>query len=303
MTNTSSHVNTHGGRNKFEPVDSPFMPPPIPSWQSALRAVNTDPSLVEPSNHLNPNNSKYVFPEPGIFTGVTNEVRRAKYFTIWNHIKAICLFRVFGASSTAVPLSPQDWRDLLIGNLNGTFKGETNRERQQKIRGIFANCLEELSMDFESFTPLEIAPQPLVQSEAQKVLWELSELNFRFELLALDKRASAELGSKEAEDRQEMVVQCFANGGLIPELQDAMRGLASPAWRERLPFVLYLRTLMRDWKGNKPTPLLLPDLGVLDLYHEQDARALEDAVARFYTQSFFNHFGRAAVVPTRLSGL
>lgn len=276
------------------------MPPPIPSWQSALKAVNTNPSLLEPSNHSNPNNSKYVFPEPGIFTGVRNEVRCARYFTTWNHVKAICLFRAFAASSTAIPLTPQEWRDLLIGNLNGTFNGETNRERQQKIRGIFANCLAELSMDFESFTPIEITPQPLVQSEAQKVLWELSELNFRFELLALDKRASA-VNSNEALERQDMVVKCFASGGLIPELRDSTRGLASLTWQERLPFLLRLRALMRDWKGNKPTPLLLPDLDALDLYYEQDAGALEDAVARFYTQSFFNHFGRAAVIPTRLS--
>jgi len=35
-------------------------------------------------------------------------------------------------------------------------------------------------------------------------------------------------------------------------------------------------------------------------YNERDTGVLEDAVARFYTDSFFIYFGRAAVIPTRL---
>jgi hypothetical protein len=67
--------NTHGaGHNKFDPIDSPFMPLPIPSWQNALKAVDTDPSRLDPSNRSNPHNGKYIFPEPGIFAGVQNEL-------------------------------------------------------------------------------------------------------------------------------------------------------------------------------------------------------------------------------------
>lgn len=275
------------------------MPLAIPSWQNALKAVNTDPSLVDPQRNYC--DGKYIFPEPGIFAGVTNEVRLARYFFSWHHAKAICLYRVFNTAEPATPLSGQDWRDLLIGNLNGSLKGERNREAQRKIREIFANCLAELSLNFETFTPTDTTPPPIVEFEAQKVLWELSELNFRFELMALDKRASTIASNDEAKDRREMIAKCFPDGTLIPRLQDATQGLESLDWQERLPILLRLRALMRDWKGNKPTPLLLPDAEALDLYKEQDVLILEDAVARFYTQSFFNCFGRAAIIPTRLS--
>lgn len=57
---------------------------------------------------------------------------------------------------------------------------------------------------------------------------------------------------------------------------------------------------MRDWKGHKPTPILLPDLADVSMYREDDVRVIEDAVARFYTQSFFSFFGCAAVIPMRL---
>ena len=56
---------------------------------------------------------------------------------------------------------------------------------------------------------------------------------------------------------------------------------------------------MRDWDGLKPTPLLLPDQ-VSHTYTEADVQELEDHVARFYTQTFYRLFGRAAVVPMRL---
>ena len=55
---------------------------------------------------------------------------------------------------------------------------------------------------------------------------------------------------------------------------------------------------MRDWSGDKPLPLL-QDIPFSD-YDERNTGVLEDAVARFYTDSFFVFFGRAAVIPTRL---
>lgn len=277
------------------------MPLPILAWQNALKAVDSSPTNLDPSNRSNPHDGKYLFPEPGIFAGVTNESRRARYFATWQGTKAVLLFRAFNASSTAVPLSGQEWRDFLIGNLNGTFKGTRNLEAQQKFRNLFAGCLDELAIDFDNFLPpTNTIPPSVNPPEAQEVLWELSELNFRFELMSLDRRASKTTGDEELLDRQDMISRCFPNNNFIVELPHATRGLASLDLKERLPVLLRLRALMRDWCGNKPMQLLLEDREALDLYSEYDILSLEDAVARFYTQSFFNFFGRAAVIPTRL---
>jgi hypothetical protein len=56
---------------------------------------------------------------------------------------------------------------------------------------------------------------------------------------------------------------------------------------------------MRAWSGDKPLPILYDQ--PLAKYSERDTGVLEDAVARFYTDIFFIFFGRAAVIPTRLS--
>ena len=75
-------------------------------------------------------------------------------------------------------------------------------------------------------------------------------------------------------------------------------GIRSGHWQSRLPSLLRLATLMRDWSGDKPLPLLqnIP----FGNYNELNTGALEEAVARFYTDTFFVFFGRAAVIPTRL---
>lgn len=172
---------------------------------------------------------------------------------------------------------------------------------QKRFHNIFSGCLEELELDFDHFLPPTDTPlPPVVPSEAQVVLWELSELNFRFELSFLDKRASGITSREKVLDRQDIIACCFPDSKFHVEQSHATRGLASLDWKERFPILLHLRRLMRDWAGNKPAVLLQPDRKDMDFYDENDVNILEDAVARFYTQSFFNFFGRAAIIPTRL---
>jgi hypothetical protein len=97
----------------------------------------------------------------------------------------------------------------------------------------------------------------------------LTEFNFHFELLALDKRASS--CNQDEVERQAMVMKCFPDTYLLianPGL--ANTGLQSLNYQVRLPYLLALKALLQDWHGLKPTPLLLPDLTSLDQYTELD---------------------------------
>jgi len=137
--------------------------------------------------------------------------------------------------------------------------------------------------------------------EAQKILWELTELNFHFKILALDRCASGPSSHQDEHEQQAMVLRCFDVPSLIiADTQQANFGLQAHGWQERLPFLLALRALMRDWEGLKPTPLSLPDLASPSIYTEADALQLEGHITHFYTQAFYRLFGHAAVVPTRL---
>jgi len=53
---------------------------------------------------------------------------------------------------------------------------------------------------------------------------------------------------------------------------------------------------MRGWKGNVPVQVSSNEK-LIEQYSIIELTALERAVARFYTQSFFNFFGHAAIVP------
>lgn len=282
---------THG-RNKFESiVDLPFAPLSIPPWSTALAAINDDPSRVD-ERYRSVNDRKYVFPEPGIFLAA-NPVRRAKYLSTWQAIEPACIHRLL--SSTAPPLSNQEWRDILIGSLD--FKSSTSacaKARQQACH-LLGSAIDDLSL---TVTDPATPPPSIGDNEAQAMLWRLSELNFRFELLALHKRAGP--AGRDALECDQAVRDALQVSSLqAVEMDVARAGLHSADWHTRLPSLLRLAMIMRVWSGDKPLPLLQDK--PLEDYTERDTGVLEDAVARFYTDSFFIHFGRAAVIPTRLS--
>ncbi|RDB18593.1 hypothetical protein Hypma_014784 [Hypsizygus marmoreus] len=80
---------------------------------------------------------------------------------------------------------------------------------------------------------------------------------------------------------------------LIAALPEANRGLASYDSEERCRYLLKLQTLMRDWPGTKP-PILN-----IDQYRwcMGEIEELEKGVATFYTQTFFNYFCCAPIIP------
>jgi hypothetical protein len=282
-------------RDKFLPVEnSPIFPIPISSWVEALAAVDRDPSRVDP-RYRSPNDRKYLFPEPAIFA-TANEARRATYFTTWNAIEPVCIYRLY-MSSSVTPLSNQEWRDVLIGDIKSKTPNTKSAQARENARRLLGSALEELDIQINQAPSVNTTPS-LPDSEAQKVLWKLAELNFRFELLALDKRACQ---SNHDDTRQDLIQDCFGSRSLlVVDYEQANMGLGSVNWRERLPCLLALRKLMKDWDGMKATPLLLQDRTSLTDYSEVDVLQLEDAITRFYTDSFFRFFGRAPVIPTRL---
>lgn len=80
----------------------------------------------------------------------------------------------------------------------------------------------------------------------------------------------------------------------------ANTGFHSLHWHDKLPSLLAFKALMHDLEGMKPTPLLLRDLPALEIYTQANVERLETAVASYYTQTFYQFFGHATVIPTCL---
>lgn len=137
------------------------------------------------------------------------------------------------------------------------------------------------------------------------MLWEMTEVNFRLELLALDRCVVSRAGMSEAAagDRDDAVRKVFEGSVVfLLEFSDNPQGLniGSDDWRIRLGYVEYFRVLLLDW--DEPLKSKLSDK-VLDMTTstEGDVLAVEAIIFPFYCQTFFDYFGRAPTIPRPLN--
>ena len=84
-------------------------------------------------------------------------------------------------------------------------------------------------------------------------------------------------------------------------LELSKSGWVAATIEERHRYVLRTANLMLDWTTNSPRPDIIgPSVAQHLNWSVPKMKELEIAVCRYYTQAFFEHFGRAAVVPLRL---
>jgi hypothetical protein len=171
----------------------------------------------------------------------------------------------------------------------------TCAKAHEHARRLLGSAIDNLNLN--TTDPVTPPPPPIDDIEAWAILWHLSELNFRFELLALHKRAGT-AGHDAFDSDQDVCNALQLNSLQAVDIAMAVEGFHSSDWRSRLPSLLQIALLMRAWSGNKPLPILHDQ--PLAEYSERDTAVLEDAVARFYTDTFI-FFGCAAVIPTCLS--
>ncbi|KAF8143243.1 hypothetical protein K438DRAFT_1994054 [Mycena galopus ATCC 62051] len=185
------------------------------------------------------------------------------------------------------------------GRWCGTADGQARTADENSARSVAIN--EVLGAAFRACNltagagfPAPPGSFPLITNHrAQELLWVVAETNFRFEFLALDRRASQL-------DRPDECRECFAGGMLMGmPVELAKQGLASMSPRARLPFIKRIAKLMRKWE---PRPESAAIAQAQDRQEWDDAAMgeIEAAVAKHYTQTFYEYFGRAAVVPMRL---
>jgi hypothetical protein len=196
-----------------------------------LAAVNDNPSHVD-ERYRSPNDRKYVFPKPGIFLGA-NVVRQVKYHSTWQAMEAACIHQLL--SSTAPPLSKQEWRDILIGSLKFKSLDSTCAKAHEHACHLLGSAIDDLNLNTtDSATP---PPPPINDIEAQVILWRLSELNFRFEPLALHKHAGT-AGRDAFDSNQDVCNALQLNSLQAANMATAVEGFHSSDWRSRLPSLL-----------------------------------------------------------------
>ncbi|KAF9230367.1 hypothetical protein BU15DRAFT_57318, partial [Melanogaster broomeanus] len=241
-------------------------------------------------------------PYPRLFLRVTSSDRRTRYLTNWLLIRSAWISRL--SVSDPTPVISRCWRDFLNDvpeNLTATTYSSSLKKEAAELFGPQFSAIRhedlgptigfrDMSLPFANIANID-------DVMLGKILWDLWEHNFRFELMALDKHVVPHLWLSQDSVRLDQVLQIFPGDGgqtmcSIP-FPVTNEGLASSELGEKRHYVEKLRLLTSSWP-NFPTDIadiVLPSSTLDDVW------SIKQKVALFYCQTFFDHFGRPPIVP------
>jgi hypothetical protein len=224
----------------------------MPVWADALKAIDQSPDRIRDAPP-----KLYAFPEPALFVTPMNPKKIMSFLKTWLQAHLVILWRAEMQAMSA--LSNQTWRDFLAINFIQTAQRDDSKSmaRREQLRKLLGSAIEKPGVTECLVTDIrktqwwgvdlpsdEMPPRSMVQG----ILWELYELNFRFELIALDWRMS-----NGAHDN--LIAACFPNsdGGMtFVALPLSTRGLAADDWHACLPYVKAFINVMYTWNVRHP---------------------------------------------------
>ncbi|KAJ8508482.1 hypothetical protein ONZ45_g9252 [Pleurotus djamor] len=315
---------------RFHPSANSHVPPMMSTWQPALNQVVRKPKHVHHTFKMGDQG----FPFPDIFNFIpANDekmaiIRASSAFVTWVTFQSALVHRITESDPTNIRLTSKQWKEALLaaahraGQLNPL---ESSKHGQKltammeqlkawsKAQGVRLRTLEaEAKWGSET---LSVGTLPNEET-AREILWEINELNWRFELSALDSYMHQPTDDLD-DDRDSAVRMCMPGwkhtvpGGDITTVScaNANTGLSASSTRIRRIYVLNLARLMKTWK-DAPAPMLEYLKKEETAEKEEDEKKerltdseielLEGVCARSYCQSFFNRFARAPHVPRYL---
>ena len=268
-------------RDKFSEPSHPFWPRTMKCWADALAGIDHSNLPTDPP----PLCSSTMYPDPGLFIGVGSSERRAQYLVAWLKNRAAFLVR---PEVGGQPIPVKQWRVLL--NVDSMKKGSNTRTSATRdvVEKMLESVLEDtMTVDDGAEKKLEWNGTEWTADSAEnaalvrEVLWELSELNFRYELSALD----VEKSGKERRTEILVAVENEQDSIFRVSVSQIDTGLVSTDLETRSNRMRSLHELMSVWKDGVKVP---------------PAECLESRVASMYCQTFFDTFSRLLILPRGL---
>ncbi len=294
------HASQVRGRNKFEPYQHAYMPPSMEAWQYAMGSVDLS-QPARPSAEI----WGYWIPEPALFLAA-NEDRANRYFINWLRFRAAWLYLLRVPDARVTSLPRQWWRDVLYGEAtHATANDDTrNGRRAMQIRQVFGEMFTDLDYDLMSTTAVSWHQHRLTgirKDLCPLIVWELCELGFWHELLALDcLLVPRHEGSSAEETRDELIAHVFADASpyCITTLPKEGVGLAASLAYRRAPYLEAFRKVLRCWPRS-PT-LVQADFPITTALSVDEIARRERELVTFYVHTFFEQSGRAPIVPVQV---
>jgi hypothetical protein len=297
-------------RDKFVEIRGPFSPDIPEVWVEALASIDRS-RRPKKSDVVN---GGYAFPDPGMIL-FTSQEKRLRLLRAWLEFRPVLLFRhtmAPGPASSAWP--PRQWQ-LLLAMTDDHPSKERSYVAQERsvVQNLLGQCLDNyglthVKVDSGHFTwrNERHSIDDLSDSKyVKEIIWELYELNFRFEFQALDAKYHRESADEGGNSFTTEVQECFPDTRSVGrrsevDLANADRGLAARKVTDRAPYFLKMCKLFKDWPGGSRAEKILSGRGELEQFSEFELEELERWAARFYCQTFYENFGRPPILPHAL---
>lgn len=313
LLNTCSCLNTDyilapaTERNPFAELPStPYTPDAIPTWSGVNLTINQNslmPGTVEVGKRT------YIFPDPGLFFGTTHY---AHYFHHWLQFREAWTHKC--RTQLAEPVTPEVWRKILI-NVQWNERDTPSTAKQAETHRV-AQLIKDVMQSLDARLSVESSQSPSLDiAICREAIWELCQINFRYELQSLDDlldqskpQRSANLTVDQYEraitnhrrQRIQQISTCFFFEDIFSPGRNSAKdsGLASSIWRDRYATIKSWWSVMDSWSPSKPVNWrdgISVDLTKVPVRGEE----WEHCVIRYYVQSFYDIFRRPPVLPRR----
>ncbi|KAJ8094114.1 hypothetical protein PM082_023322 [Marasmius tenuissimus] len=294
-------------RDKFSEIRGPFSPDIPDVWVEALQAVDRS---RRPKKSDVPNGG-YCFPDPGMILFAPPE-KRARLLRKWLQYRSVLVFRhtMQDSNIASRAWSPRQWQLLLaMTDDHPSKEGSFVAQERAVVQELLGRCLTHYGLthvqtqtDQNSFTwrkesrPVTHLSDP---QQVREIVWELFELNFRFEFLALDCKHSGTYVIRPE------LLRCFAGTPTAGDFthmdfQSAHCGPAAREAKERDAYLIKMCEVFGSWPEGGTAGKLLNGRTEVGQFSELELKELERWATRFYCQTFYENFGRPPILPHAL---
>ncbi|KDR74565.1 hypothetical protein GALMADRAFT_141585 [Galerina marginata CBS 339.88] len=295
------------------------------SWSEALRRVRKEWQLVWDHDDLLLVRG-YLVLDPFVFANEKLWEERMKVFLIgWLAIRAVWIYRTTSRLSKRDQIpEPQQWKNYLMYCVGPRLGFPAEQKNPTKRIKTPAELLDLFRLDLSNISgPVRLVWKRGVIATLQdvqngnarislqmtkEIIWDLYDLNFRLEMLALDRCVVPHEGLSEyaALERDLMVAACFYGMSFVRvDIPSTDEGLGAPAWEDRMEYVEAFRLLLCTWPGS-PSGRLRSMSAITRTSSSSfsstshQVSAVKGIAYPFYCQTFFEYFGRAPSVPHQL---
>ncbi|KAK7045508.1 hypothetical protein VNI00_007340 [Paramarasmius palmivorus] len=298
-------------RNKFEDVPTNIVPAAYPTWLQASSHVGKG---FNPNAHRD--SVGYILPDPSLIAAAGLESQnftiRNSYLDTWLKLRPVFLYRI--NTSDNKPLKTGVWRTI-IGIRALGFHHKKAKSIKEDVESMMEKILSQgnlkTSIDVSKLDehpsvwrgqPIDIATAPLVL--VQEILWELFEINFRYDVLMCDHHWHR----GDREDREVKVLSMVRHccGHLLPDMDSDLQKQCFPSSDiyERQLAIIGMLSVMATWVGRGKLPDHLSVNGLMSRLQDREAEVtpyelqeIEYGMVHHFIEVFAGTFGRAPVLP------